>query len=116
MDEHEHQLVERVDQIEEHLTSLEAGLGTKLRTQRLQVVDEEGCVRVEIGLLGPALTPDEEVRGVVVKNDRGRDRLWMVTVGDGNCASIGLDFEGETVASLSVGDHGEVNLLLGEDQ
>lgn len=80
-----------------------------VRTRRIEVVDDEGRVRVLIGLLGEGEGP---VFGLVVEDAWGRTRVWAVH--DGTAGEFGLDGEGRTVAALSVDDSGDPHLYLGE--
>jgi hypothetical protein len=74
-----------------------------VRAERVEVVDSDGRVRLVLGLLGRG---DDEVWGVAVRNAAGRDRVWMVA--EGTTAEVGLDFGGNTVAALAVGEDGRV--------
>lgn len=80
------------------------------RTRRVEVVDGDGRVRVLLGLIAH----DElcEIWGMVVRDENGRDRLWAIH--DGPTAEVALDFGGNTVASLCVGDDGEASLDLAD--
>lgn len=80
------------------------------RTRRVEVVDEEGRVRVLLGLIGR--DTESEIWGLVVRDENGRDRTWIVH--DGPVAEVALDFGGDTVASLCVGDDGEASLYLAD--
>jgi hypothetical protein len=80
-----------------------------VRTRRIEVVDEEGRVRVVLGLLGHGEVP---IFGLRVRDENGRDRAWVQH--DGAAAEVGLDFGGDTVASLSVSDDGTTGLYLEE--
>jgi hypothetical protein len=80
-----------------------------VRTKRVEVVDERGAVRVVIGLITAG---EEEVVGIVVRDERGRDRAWLLH--RGASAEVGLDHGGDTAAALAVADDGEARLFLAE--
>lgn len=84
-----------------------------VRTRRLEVVDDEGRVRVLAGLIGQ----DEQttIFGLVVRDRNGRDRAWVYDYIDG-AVEIALDWGGDTVASLGVSDTGEPYLFLAEEE
>lgn len=83
-----------------------------VRTRRLEVVDDEGNVRVLAGLIHR----DEmtTIYGLVVRDANGRDRAWVYEYDDGG-AEVVLDFGGNTVASLGVSDTGEPYVFLAEE-
>ena len=75
------------------------GKGTRtIRAERVEIVDKTGRVRVVLGKLGKG---EGDVFGIVVRDENGRDRVWLVQ--DGAAAAVGLDHGGDTVASVSVG-------------
>lgn len=80
-----------------------------VRTRRLEIVDGKGNVRVVAGFLG---TGEGPIFGVAVRDGHGRDRVWVLHSQLG--AEVGLDFDGDTVAALTVSDFGEPNLYLDE--
>lgn len=74
-----------------------------VRTQRLEIVDAEGRVRVVVGDLAPeeANSPDF---GLALLDDQGAHRAWLSLGPDGPV--VGLDHAGNTVAELGVIDSG----------
>ena len=78
-----------------------------VRTHRVEIIDNEGRVRLLLGLVGRGA---DEMWGVVVRNERGRDRAWLAT--DGPAAVVGFDHAGNLVASLGVDEDGMPDLYL----
>jgi hypothetical protein len=78
-----------------------------VRARRIEVVDDEGRVRVVIGLLGQG---DSPIFGLVVQDESGHGRGWVQH--DGAAAEVGLDFGGNTVAALNVSDSGRPRLFM----
>ena len=85
------------------------GTGGTVRTQRIEVVDGDGRVRIVLGVLGQG---DGDVFGIVVRDETGRDRAAMLH--DGPAAEVALDFAGNTVAALTVAADGRAELVLPE--
>lgn len=79
-----------------------------VRTQRVEVVDEQGWVRAVVGRVGRA---EGDVFGITVVDTRGRQRAWVVA--DDSWAEVGLDHEGDTAAALGVNATGVPGLYLG---
>jgi len=63
-------------------------------------------VRLVLGMVGEG---DHAIYGVLVRNEAGRDRAWMVA--DADTAQVGLDYQGDTAASLTVDYRGRVDLF-----
>lgn len=82
-----------------------------VRTERIEIHDESGRVRIIIGRMEPD-HHDDGLFGVVVRSAGGRDRVWVLA--EERTAEVGLDWRGNTVAALSVSDTGEPGLFLEE--
>lgn len=77
-----------------------------LATERLEVVDADGRVRLVLGDIGHPDHPGE-VYGVALLDPDGRQRAWLAV--DGTGAVFGLDRHGNAVVELGVDDgEGEV--------
>jgi len=80
-----------------------------IRATRIEVVDKAGRVRLVLGCLGQG---DGEVFGIVVRDEHGRDRAAMLH--DGPAAEVALDFDGNTVAALTVAADGRAELVVAD--
>ena len=83
--------------------------GKTVRAQRIEVTDDKGRVRLVLGRLGDS---GHGVYGLAVRDDRGRDRCWVVQ--DGAAAEIGLDHDGNMVIAMRVSDDGRADLHVAE--
>lgn len=88
---------------------MQKGTGKTIRATRIEVVDQAGRVRAVLGRLGES---EHGVYGVAVCDENGRERAWLLH--DGPAAEVGIDFDGNTVAALTVAADGRAELVLPE--
>lgn len=81
-----------------------------VRTRRIEVVDDEGQVRVVLGYLGEG---DGPVYGMSLRDEHGHERLWVLH--DRADAEVGLCHRGNIAAALTVSEWGQPFLYMGDD-
>lgn len=74
-----------------------------VRTQRLEIVDAEGQVRIVVGDLAPEEAGSADF-GIALLDAQGARRAWMSLGPHGPV--VGLDHTGNTVAEMGVTDAG----------
>lgn len=81
-----------------------------VRAGRFELVDGDGVVRGVVGSLAPD-AEDGFWPGVSLRDDRGRERVWVIVEPDG--VSLSFDLGGNTVAQLGVADPGPEAVMPG---
>lgn len=72
-----------------------------VRTTRVELVDQDGAVRAELGQLDSP-DPDAPVFGLALLDEAGRQRFWVSL--DGSGPALVFDLAGNNVITLGVND------------